>query len=105
MIIGIEQQPAPVFDFDLAELVISQLPAPAAKKMGDKLLPWIFASPAVFGGALIIYFFGGYFPRLFGDLATLATALLALSASILATLLGIDMYNNYKKKINALDLY
>ena len=105
LIMGIEQQPAPVFDFDLQELVLSRLPAVAEKKTGDNLSPWIFIGPAVIAGGLIIYFFGGYFAYLLAGIATLATGLVSLSAGILATVLGIDMYRTYKKKINAVDLY
>jgi hypothetical protein len=105
LIKGIEQQPAPVFDFDLQELVLSRLPAPAEKNRADNLSPWIFIGPTVIAGGLIIYFFGDYFSSLFVNIYTLANGLVVVSACILATVLGIDMYKTYKKKINALDLY
>jgi len=105
LITGIEQQSAPVFDFDLQELVLSRLPAPAEKNRADNLYPWIFIGPVVIAGGLIIYFFGGYFAGLLAGIVTLANGLVAVSACILVSILGIDMYKTYKKKINAVDMY
>src|SRR3982751_2702884 len=65
LIRGIEQLPAPVFDFDLQELVLSHVPTAAAKKRETDLSPWIFIGPSVFAGALIIYLFGGHLFNLF----------------------------------------
>jgi hypothetical protein len=105
LIMGIEQLPVPVFEFDLPELVLSRLPTPVEKNKESNLSPWVFIGPSVITGGLIIYFFGGYFPRLLTGIATLANGLIVVSACILATVLGIDMYKTYKKKINTLDLY
>jgi hypothetical protein len=105
LIMGIEQLPAPVFEFDLQELVLSRLPAPIEKNKEGNLSPWVFIGPTAMAGGLIIYFFGRYFPGLLTGVATLANGLVVVSACILAMVLGVDMYKSYKKKINALDLY
>ena len=85
LIMGIEQLPVPVFEFDLQELVLSQLPAPVEKNKESNLSPWVFIGPSVITAGLIIYFFGGYFPRLLTGIATLANGLVVVSACILAT--------------------
>src|SRR5687767_8187267 len=65
LIIGIKQQPEPVFDFDLSAAVLKQLPASGLVAANDKLLTWIFIF--LCGGLIgtTTYFFRGYLVSMF----------------------------------------
>jgi hypothetical protein len=104
---GLQQQARPAFDFDLAELVTAQLPAPVTELQREgknELLNFLIVTT---GAALVFawYFFRKYFAVLFESIAPII-AYLAVSVFVtLAGLLIIDMYKNYRKKIHILDVY
>jgi len=80
LINGIRQQPQPAFDFELAAIVLKQLPAKRPSTANDKLLTWII-------------------------IATISVYLILISAiTVIAMLFG-EMYRKYKKEMNVLDLY
>src|SRR5512138_507586 len=70
LIKGIQQQPQPSFDFDLSELVLSQLPPQPVKTSNDRSLSWIFISIGIslIAGASI--YFSGYMSALFKSFGT-----------------------------------
>jgi hypothetical protein len=104
MIKEIKQQPQPAFDFDLAKMVMQQLPQAKKKISIDKLLVWLFVSIGIIfiGGAL--YFFQSYF-ELFEGLKTIFIYLIAITAVTVLVYLFIDMYKKYRHGMKVLDLY
>ena len=104
LIKDIKQQPQPVFDFDIAKIVMEQLPQAKTKVSNDKLLVWLFVSIGIIfiGGAL--YFFQSYF-ELFEGLRTIFIYLIAITAVTVLVYLFIDMYNKYRHGMKVLDLY
>ena len=104
MIKEIKQQPQPAFDFDLAKMVMQQLPQAKKKISNDKLLVWLFVSIGIIfiGGAL--YFFQSYF-ELFEGLKTIFIYLIAITAVTVLVYLFIDMYKKYRHGMKVLDLY
>ena len=94
MIKEIKQQPQPAFDFDLAKMVMQQLPQAKKKISNDKLLVWLFVSIGIIfiGGAL--YFFQSYF-ELFEGLKTIFIYLIGITAVTVLVYLFIDMYKKY----------
>jgi hypothetical protein len=104
MIKEIKQQPQPAFDFDLAKMVMQQLPQAKKKISNDKLLVWLFVSIGIIfiGGAL--YFFQSYF-ELFEGLKTIFIYLIAITAVTVSVYLFIDMYKKYRHGMKVLDLY
>jgi hypothetical protein len=105
LISGIEQQPRPVFDFDLSASVLKQLPAPQPKAASDKLLTWIliFISVGFLSGAA--YYFRSYTASMFEGVATIIIYLIAISAITIIAALFFDMYKKYQKEMKVLDLY
>ena len=104
MIKEIKQQQQPAFDFDLAKMVMQQLPQAKKKVSNDKLLVWLFVSIGIIfiGGAL--YFFQSYF-ELFEGLKTIFIYLIAITAVTVLVYLFIDMYKKYRHGMKVLDLY
>ena len=104
LITGIKQQPQPAFDFDLAEIVLTQLPSPTTKTSHDKILIWSIAFVCIALVGTGLYFFRNYFKYLFDGLATILVILIAVSAVTVLTGLYIDMYKKYRKEMSVLDL-
>lgn len=99
---GINQQPEPRFDFDLSELVLAQLPSPAKKSAADRTIIYLLSAIIIALTGILLYFFNDYLFILFSGFAPLLSYLIIPSLIIIMILLGIDMYKNYQKKMNAL---
>ena len=104
MIKEIKQQPQPAFDFDLAKMVMQQLPQAKKKVSNDKLLIWLFVSIGIIFIAGALYFFQSYF-ELFEGLKTIFIYLIAITAITVLVYLLIDLYKKYQKEMKVLDLY
>jgi hypothetical protein len=104
MIEGIKQQPQPAFEFDLAKMVMQQLPQVKTKVSNDKFLVWLFVSIGIIfiGGGL--YFFQRY-SELFEGLRTIFIYLIAVTAVTILVYLFIDMYKKYRHEMKILDMY
>jgi hypothetical protein len=102
---GIQQQHQPAFDFDLTELVMAQLPSPAPKATKENLLIYFFIIAAIVVTGLASYFFRGYVVTLFRSIAPVLAYLLITAFVTLSIVLILDMYKNYKNKIQVLDVY
>ncbi len=102
---SIEQQPQPAFDFDLTELVMAQLPSPVPKDAKENLLLYFFIIVAIAVAGLGAYFFRGYVALLFRSIAPVLAYLFLTAFITLSIGLILDMYKNYKKKIQLLDVY
>ena len=105
LISGIEQQPLPVFDFDLSASVLKQLPAPQPKSTNEELVTWIlvFVSIGFIAGA--VYYFRSYWASMFEGVATIFIYLITISAIMVIAALVFDMYKKYRKEMKVLDLY
>src|SRR5215212_10253 len=80
LIRDIEQQPRPVFDFDLSASVLKHLQAPLPGAANDKLFTWILvliSAGFLAGGA---YYFRGYLASIFEGVATILIYLIVISA-------------------------
>jgi len=104
MIKEIKQQPQPAFDFDLAKMVMQQLPQAKKKVSNDKLLIWLFVSIGIIFIAGALYFFQSYF-ELFEGLKTIFIYLIGITAVTVLVYLFIDMYKKYRHGMKVLDLY
>jgi hypothetical protein len=102
---SIKQQPVPVFDFDLAELVLTKLPQPKPKAVTETF--WIYL-PALAGILLaggLLYMFREYITGLFTGITPLMIWLIVTAVLTILVILCIDMYKGYQKKMNSLDFY
>ena len=104
LVTGIKQQPQPTFNFDLAELVVQQLPSPK-EKASDRLLLrlLIFVGIAIIGTG--VYFFEGSFVYLFKGVAAIFIYLIIITAVAVCIGLFIDMYKKYNNEMKLLDSY
>jgi len=104
LISGIEQQPRPVFNFDLSASVLKHLPLPPAKAVNDKLVTWIlvFVSIGLVAGAA--YYFRSYLASLFEGVAAILIYLIVISGITVIAALVFDMYKKYQKEMKVLDL-
>ena len=102
---SMQQQPAASFDFDLTELVMAQLHTPAPRAARENLLVYIFITAAVAVTGFALYFFRGYVAALFKSIAPVFIYLVVTAFITLSIILIADMYKNYKKKMNTLDVY
>ena len=105
LITGIQQQQQPSFDFDLAEMIIAQLPAPAPKAAKENFLLYGFGIAAVVITCFALYYFRKYVAILFESITPVFIYLVITIVITLSVLLIADMYKHYKKKIHTLDLY
>ena len=103
---GIQQQPQPSFDFNLSELVLSQLPPQSIKASNDKSLSWIFISIGTLLIAGVSIYFSEYMSALFKNFGTtILVYLMAVSAITITGVLFLDLYKKYNRQIKLLDTY
>jgi hypothetical protein len=102
---GIQQQPRATFDFNLAELVVAQLPSPKPAAAPDNSLIYVFVLAAIALTAAVLYYFRIYIVSLFTGIAPLFIYLTATTIVTLAIILSTDMYRNYQRKMRTLDFY
>jgi len=100
LILGIQAQDSPAFDFDLSASVMSKI---TEKKTNTSYFPliWIFVSIAI--GAILAssYFFGQFFSVKLTDISSM---LVVTTATILLLFQGLELIRNYKNQMKALDL-
>lgn len=103
---GIQEQPAPSFDFNLSEAVLAQLPLPVSTQKEKAFNPVYFL---IAGGILLagaaIYLFYHYVPGVVTTILPLLFYLIVPSVIIMLVLLIIDMQKSYRKKMASLDFY
>ena len=99
----IQELPEPVFDFNLADLVVGQLSRPKTKSLFDNAVIYITTFVSILLTAFAIYFFRDF---LSGSLAVITPILLYLvitTSSSLLIFLGIDLFAKYNRRIKVLD--
>lgn len=101
---GIKEQPQPLFDFDLAELVVAQLPTEKPKTKGV----WaIYVALLIFVllAGTGIYLFRDYVLAIFSGIGTFVLYLIITTVFTILVVLSMDMYKSFQKKIHSLDVY
>ena len=102
---GIKQQEKPVFDFNLADLVIEQLPESGYKVSSDKLFSYFILFISVFSLCIIFYFFRDGLLSLFKGITPILVALIIITVICLFAILFIDMYKKYQTRMKTLNFY
>lgn len=100
---GIQQQEKPVFDFDLADLVLQQLPKSQTRPFPEKWISLltIFISTLFF--CVIDYLFGKNLVVLFGGISPVLIGLIITTVISIFVFLYIDMNKSYHAKMKALN--
>jgi hypothetical protein len=99
LILGLNEQPAPEFDFDLTGIVLQQLPAATTKKAGKNIKPFVIAAFV----ALALYFFRNNFLHLATGISS--DFLLAGIIACLCILVfkAVSLYRAYQRQIEKLN--
>ena len=101
--IKVEEKPA--FDFDLTKAVMAQLPKTEKKGVLDKYIVYILSVAGIVVIAAMLYGYGSYLLNLFSGNAPLLTWCTVSAIVCLSVFLCMDMYQQYKKKMDALNFY
>ncbi len=102
---GIKQQEKPVFDFDLAELVIEQLPQSQTNLSSEKRFSFFIIFISIFVFCVVGYLFGRNLLSLFSGITPAVIGLIITTVISLFVFLYIDMNRNYQAKMKALNFY
>ena len=97
--------PAPSFDFSLAELVVTQLPKIKPARSRDNIFAYAFALLIMALPGTVLFYFRFYIESLFASIAPLLIYLTVTTIITLATILSVEMYKTYKKKMSILEFY
>ena len=105
LFLAIQQQEKPVFDFDVTDLVLQQLPKPQSQPFSEKWLSLltIFISTLFF--CVIVYLFGKNLVVLFGGISTVFIGLIITTVISIFVFLYIDMNKSYHAKMKALNFW
>lgn len=100
---GIETQEKVIFDFDLANLVMEQLPQ--TKPTQDKSFVYAIAAVVAVMLGIVGYVFGNSLTNLFSYLQPILVGLVILTSLGVMVFLGMDMYQRYKAQMKTLNFY
>ncbi len=100
---GIKEQPKPLFDFNLADLVMDQLPQSKPKASSDKAVVFIFAFVSLLPTGFAIYFFRSFLSNVFTGITPMLVYLVITTVASLLIFLGIDMFVKYNRQMKILD--
>jgi len=105
LFIALKKVPQPSFDFNLAELVVPQLPKIKPAPSRDNFFVYAFALAIAALTGTSLFYFRSYIGTLFASITPLLIYLTVTTIITLATILGVEMYKTYKKKMRALEFY
>ncbi|WP_428656412.1 hypothetical protein [Runella sp.] len=96
---------APMFDFDVAESVMQQLPAPRPVALRKSYSVYWLGAGILLGAGVLIYLIfmtsGGF---LFGKIAPMTLGISVMMILTLFVVLGIDMFLKHSKQMKVLQL-
>ncbi len=101
---GIEQQAKPAFEFNLADLVLSQLEPSKPKFSGDIFAVYLFMGIGIVAILLFGILFSKYFSDLFTGTSTLFLYLFAAISIVTILFQGVEIFRRYQKQMNALNI-
>jgi hypothetical protein len=100
---SIQAQPAPAFGFDLASLVVAQLPSPKPVRKPNNSLIYLLILLGVILTCIALYQLRFYLAGFLTGIAPLMIYLLLATLIPISIVLGVDMYKSYQKKMHLLD--
>ena len=105
LILSIEQQEKPSFNFNLAQLVLNQIPSPKKSYSRDNIIFYTIAFVVTGLSGIICYWFSEFFAELLLSFGSQFMYLLAATAMVILIFQGLDIYKRYQHKIKVLDFY
>lgn len=105
LINGIEEQEAPVFDFNVVDLVMPQLAVTKPAKISDRWVVLLIGFVIMAMVGVLIYYFTGYLKVMIAGIAPMFTYLIVTTVLILLLWLCFDMFVRYRKQMKSLNYY
>lgn len=99
----IKQQEKPVFDFNLAHLVIEQSPKSQPRLYFERPFLYLIIFIVIFFISILLYLFGNNLLKLFGVITPILTGLIITTVISLSVFLCVDMYRQYQTKMKVLN--
>ena len=103
LISGIKEQPESAFDFDLPELVLTKLPQPKPRQQKDSFGVYGLIAAGVGIVSIVLFYLQQPGITVFPGVSSLPGYLIITSVCTLLAVLVIDMYIQYRKKMNLLN--
>ena len=100
----INEQTKPAFAFNLPELVLFQITKPKTKFSSSIFFIYLLAFAGVSLIVILFYFVLEYLLKMFTDVSPLFMYLIIIISTIILAFQGIDVYRQYRKKMNILNL-
>ena len=100
---GIQQQEKPVFDFDVTDLVLQQLPKSQTQPFSEKWISLLIIFMSILFCCVIGYLFGKNLVILFGGISPVFMGLIITTVISIFVFLYIDMNKSYHAKMKALN--
>ncbi|MEO5643695.1 MAG: hypothetical protein ABIQ40_06645 [Bacteroidia bacterium] len=99
LFVAIKKEPNPVFEFDIANLVMQQLPEKQEFSV-DKYLIALLSSISTILMSILIYLTNTYFPTVFNGISSIQLSLIMVTILLISIFIYIDMNKNYKNKMD-----
>jgi len=99
----IKVQPKPVFDFNLTDLVMNQLPQRKQKTSFENIALYITAFVSILIAGFAIYFYKSFLSTALTGITPIAVYLIITTLASLLIFLGIDMFAKYNKQMKILN--
>lgn len=100
---GIKQQEKPAFDFNVADLVMSQLPQHQSKRLFENAFIYTTTFAAIIVMGIVFYFLRDNLLSMFTAITPILIYLIITTVMTLSVFLCIDMYTKFQKQMNALN--
>lgn len=95
----IKKEPNPVFEFDIANLVMQQLPEKQNFSL-DKYVIALLSGVSITVLSILIFATNHYFPTVFKRISSIHFSLIMVTILLISIFIYIDMKKNYKHQMN-----
>ena len=95
----IKKEPNPVFECDIANLVMQQLPEKQNFSF-EKYLITLLSGVSIIILSILIYFINKYFPTVFSGISIIQFSLIMVTILLISLFIYIDMNKDYKNQMN-----
>ena len=100
---SISEQPVPVFDFNLSDLVLQQLPKTKSKFSLNIFFLYFLALAVLSAISIPVFIFRKYILSMFNGILPMTIYLIVITAITILVFQSIEMFRKYQKQMNALN--
>ena len=99
----IEQQPTPIFDFNLGSLVLSQIPQPKTKFVWSNLINQVLVFIGILTIVVLFFLIGKYLLPTIGATSNEVIYLIIVTAILVLLFQGFDLLKKHQLKMTAIN--